>query len=37
MNPDDYFLFGMDPKITTPSDLIINHVIVPPVCIRPTV
>lgn len=36
--PDhDVYLLNMNPKFVKPKDLIVTQVLVPPVCIRPTV
>lgn len=34
---DDVELMDMDPKIGRPERLILTHILVPPVCIRPSV
>ena len=35
--PDDIELLGINPSISHPKDLILTHILVPPVCIRPSV
>lgn len=37
IHPDDVDLLGMNSDVSHPRDLIITHILVPPVCIRPSV
>ncbi|CAG9322593.1 RPO31 [Blepharisma stoltei] len=37
IHPDDVNLLGMNSEVSHPKDLIITHILVPPVCIRPSV
>jgi len=34
---EDVPLFGMDPSLARPEDLLVTHLPAPPVCIRPSV